>query len=94
MAQITDQLEIPPVRGWRWRTVRPCGTLAAWRRHQRRGEPSDPKCRKAHADDMRRRYARRKAGAPASPKSASTALAMKTGTGAFPDIIRDQKALF
>jgi hypothetical protein len=42
---------IPPVaqlmpRTQRWRKVKPCGTAAAWRRHQRRGETMDDRCRR------------------------------------------------
>jgi hypothetical protein len=29
----------------RWRNVKPCGSAAAWRRHQRRKEPICDKCR-------------------------------------------------
>lgn len=41
----------------RWRKVKPCGTGAAWRRHQRRKEPQDERCRAWHAADMRKRRA-------------------------------------
>ena len=32
--------------------LRPCGTPAAYRRHLRRGEPVDEKCRAWHAQDV------------------------------------------
>ena len=42
---------IPPVADLlpttrRWRKVKPCGTAAAWRRHQRRREPICARCRR------------------------------------------------
>jgi hypothetical protein len=41
---------IPPIADLfpttrRWRKVKPCGTAAAWRRHQRRKTPICDKCR-------------------------------------------------
>lgn len=40
--------------------VRPCGTLAAYRRHQRRGEPIDDLCRMVKtAHEQARKRARR-----------------------------------
>lgn len=62
MALITAELEIPPVAALfpstrRWRKVKPCGTGAARRRHQRRGEPQDEACRRWHRADMARRRA-------------------------------------
>jgi hypothetical protein len=55
--------EIPPIselmpRTRRWRKVKPCGTIAAWRRHQRRGEPIDDRCRAARTRWLRRQRAR------------------------------------
>jgi len=57
--------EIPPIaalmprtRRWRKEKVKPCGTLAAWRRHQRRGEDICPKCRAARSRWLRRQRAR------------------------------------
>lgn len=38
----------------------PCGTLAAYRRHTRRGEPIDDACRLAYNAAQRDYYARRK----------------------------------
>lgn len=35
--------------GWGQLDLRPCGTPAALRRHERRGEPIDETCRKAEA---------------------------------------------
>lgn len=35
--------------GTRWADVQPCGTPAAARRHQRRGEPPCPSCLQAEA---------------------------------------------
>jgi len=37
------------VRTWRWRDVKPCGTLAAYRRHYRHGEQPCEACKKANA---------------------------------------------
>lgn len=61
--------EIPPIaqlmpRTRRWRNVKPCGTLAAWRRHQRRGEPQDAAClaRRARWLRQQRRRRSRRAG--------------------------------
>lgn len=39
----------PSTRRWHAGKLKPCGTPAAWRRHQRRGEPLDDRCRKARA---------------------------------------------
>lgn len=55
----TEDLEIPPVAVLfpttrRWRTVKPCGTGAAYRRHFRRNEPIDARCRAWHREQMRR----------------------------------------
>lgn len=36
-----------------------CGTVAAYRRHQRRGEPIDAACREAHNTAHRAMYAKR-----------------------------------
>lgn len=41
----------------RWRNVKPCGTMAAWRRHQRRKEPICNRCRA-----WRRRYDKSREG--------------------------------
>jgi hypothetical protein len=35
----------------------PCGTVSAWKRHQRKGEPSCAACRAAWATYQRERYA-------------------------------------
>lgn len=42
------------------RPLKPCGTVAAWKRHQRAGEPPCETCKAAHREDMaeRRRLAR------------------------------------
>lgn len=40
-----------------WRKVKPCGTAAAWRRHQRRREPICDKCR-----TWRKRWDRKRKG--------------------------------
>lgn len=48
-------------RGTPARVPLPCGTLAAFRRHQRRGEPIDQACRDAYNAAHRDMYrARRK----------------------------------
>lgn len=39
----------PTTRRWHAEKLRPCGTLAAWRRHQRRHEPIDAACRRERA---------------------------------------------
>lgn len=36
-----------------WLTVKPCGTHAAYKRHQRRGEPIDLDCRRAENEYLR-----------------------------------------
>lgn len=41
--------------------TQPCGTNAAYKRHQRRGEPIDAACRAAWAAYQRELYQRRKA---------------------------------
>lgn len=48
---------------------RPCGTFAAFRRHERRGEPIDVACAAACSEYKARRY--RELIAPARPKRAS-----------------------
>lgn len=45
--------ELPPV------TLAPCGTLAAYRRHTRHGEPIDQACRDAYNAEQRRLYQQR-----------------------------------
>jgi hypothetical protein len=65
--------EIPPIavlmpRTRRWRKVKPCGTIAAWRRHQRRGEPIDDKCRAARSRWLRRQRARARRARRDTPK--------------------------
>lgn len=52
---------IPPVRGWRWRKVKPCGTAAAYRRHLRHKIPYaqiDDKCKAWHRADNKSRKAK------------------------------------
>lgn len=49
--------------GWGPLDLRPCGTLAAYRRHQRRGERIDTACRQANSRALADREARLKAGA-------------------------------
>jgi hypothetical protein len=49
MALVTADYRIPDIGELfpstrRWRKVKPCGSGAAWRRHQRRGEPQDQAC--------------------------------------------------
>ena len=39
---------------------RPCGTIAAYRRHERRGFPPCDACKAAHAEYQRDYYRRRK----------------------------------
>lgn len=41
--------------------TQPCGTTAAYRRHERRGEPPCQPCRDAEAERQRALYARRRA---------------------------------
>ena len=58
MALITADYEIPDVgvlfpKTRRWHDVKPCGTMAAVRRHYRRGEQIDHSCRQAQARDKR-----------------------------------------
>ena len=63
MALITEGLEIPDIgvlfpstRRRHAHNLRPCGTSAAYRRHQRRGEKCPTgKCTKWHRLDMRLR---------------------------------------
>lgn len=38
----------------------PCGTPAAYKRHVRKGEPTDAACKAAWAAEQRRMYAKRK----------------------------------
>jgi hypothetical protein len=45
-----------PLPGWA-PELRPCGTLAAYRRHLRRGEPVDESCRQAAVRDQQDRVA-------------------------------------
>lgn len=40
------------------KTLAPCGTPAAYRRHLRKDEPIDPACREANTEDGRRRHAK------------------------------------
>jgi hypothetical protein len=47
-------------RGGPPRSPKPCGTYAAARRHQRKGEPLDPACSQALKDHQRAMYERRK----------------------------------
>ncbi len=67
-----------PGTRWDWAAVKPCGTLAAYRRHLRRGEPPCESCRQANSranDDRdsdaynrlrRERYARARAAGKSS----------------------------
>ena len=48
-----------PLPGWA-PELRPCGTLAAYRRHLRRGEPVDESCRQAVVRDWEDRGAPRR----------------------------------
>ena len=48
-----------PLPGWA-PELRPCGTLAAYRRHKRRGEPVDEACRQEAARDQQARRRRRR----------------------------------
>ena len=41
----------------------PCGTVSAYKRHKRNGEPVDDACRQAYNAEARRLYALRKNGA-------------------------------
>lgn len=41
--------------------TKPCGTYAAWRRHQRRKETPCPACTQAHKDYQHQKYLERKA---------------------------------
>lgn len=47
-------------RGGPPREPQPCGTLAAVRRHKRKGEPLDDACREAYNAEQRRLYHQRK----------------------------------
>lgn len=47
-------------RGRPPRTLKPCGTYAAYRRHQRNGEPIDQACYDAYLEQQREMYRRRK----------------------------------
>lgn len=67
MALITEDLRIPDVgelfprtRRRRASLLKPCGTAAAWRRHQRRGEPQDELCKEWKRGFSRQRYAARR----------------------------------
>jgi hypothetical protein len=65
MALVTADLRIPEVGQLfpttrRWRKLKQCGTGAAYRRHLRRREPMDDKCRDWHKKDMRRWRGNRK----------------------------------
>lgn len=46
-------------RGAPPRAPLPCGTYAAFRRHQRHGEPIDAACREAYLAHQREQYRRR-----------------------------------
>lgn len=48
------------LRGGPPRAPAPCGTLAAFRRHQRHGEPIDAACREAYNAAQREYYHQRK----------------------------------
>lgn len=48
------------LRGGPPRALQPCGTLAAARRHERKGEPLDDACRAALAEHARKQYEKRK----------------------------------
>lgn len=48
------------LRGGPARVPAPCGTYAAYRRHQRNGEPVDEACREAYNAHQREMYKRRK----------------------------------
>lgn len=50
-----------PLPGWA-PELKPCGTLAAYRRHLRRGDPIDEACRQAAARDWQDRYSAGRAG--------------------------------
>lgn len=47
-------------RGTPPRTPKPHGTMAAYRRHERNGEPACAECKKAHAEYQRGLYRKRK----------------------------------
>ena len=47
-------------RGGAPRQPQPCGTLAAYRRHERAQEASCEACKAAHAEHQRALYAKRK----------------------------------
>lgn len=44
------------------RSLQPCGTMAAYKRHRNRGETPCPACAEANRVDYRRRYAATGAG--------------------------------
>lgn len=48
-------------RGGAPRALKPCGTVAAYKRHQRKGEPIDDACAAAWAAEQKRMYDARKA---------------------------------
>ena len=50
------------LRGGPPRAPEPCGTYAAFRRHQRKGEAIDDACRKAYNEHQRDMHAKRKRG--------------------------------
>lgn len=52
------------LRGGPARVPKPCGTVAAYRRHQRNGEPPCDACRKANADYQRAYQQRRSSEGP------------------------------
>ncbi len=61
-----DDLLNPAPRRMAERNLKPCGTAAAARRHQRRGEPVCPPCRQAAACDKQERWPHQAAGHAAS----------------------------
>lgn len=73
-------LEDPP--GWRqeplpgeedgYRELKPCGTYAAYRRHERRGEPPDPRCDRAYREWRAERHQARR-GRPQQEEAARAA---------------------
>lgn len=48
------------IRGGPPRTPKPCGTVAAARRHQRAGEPLDEACAEAWREHQRAMYQKRR----------------------------------
>lgn len=55
---------------WTWADVRPCGTLAAYRRHQRHGEPPCESCKQARARYRQDRRRQRRAEDSAERRAA------------------------